>query len=79
MVSVRIPAVPDTVNELPTRIMHASRFILRRTHIGIESVSSDGFQQSTRMRLARSSSDSTVGMCGGRRSRIREVDVVRDA
>jgi hypothetical protein len=27
---VRIPAVPDTVNELPTRIMHASRFILHR-------------------------------------------------
>jgi hypothetical protein len=52
---------PQTVNELPTRIMHASQIyfvyieiVYISTHIGIKSVSSDGFRRATRMRLARS-------------------------
>jgi hypothetical protein len=51
-----------TVNELPTRKMHASQIIFLgyieivyiSTHIGIESVSGDGLRLATRMRQARS-------------------------
>jgi hypothetical protein len=55
------PAIHRTVNELPTRIMHASQIyfvyieiVYISTHIGIESVSSDGFRRATRMRQTRS-------------------------
>jgi hypothetical protein len=51
-----------TVNELPTRKMHASQIIFLgyieivyiSTHIGIESVSGDGLRLATRMRQAQS-------------------------